>query len=319
MSAQFIHFEEYSMTPKGDKPDAIGVLKEARREESHSKHISGEKFAKRVYGYELEEVQRQLEKGVNQKINGRAVRKDARILLAGVASYPTAFKDKEYNKIEMLKWQKATILHLKKQFGDSLKSVVFHADEEQPHIHFYCYDTSKMNLREIHPGMIAEAKEKGKRAKAIAFKKALSEFQDSYFIEVSQKFGMTRTGSEPRERRNKEQQREINKIKNEYEAISAEKDKKNKEALSIIKEQAKTIEKLEEQQHRDKKLIEEQKSFINELKSKISRLNLDIDRLKTQLYNVYEAAKARVYEELKIKKIGDKSDWNDEDFSNFSL
>ena len=108
MSSQFIHFEEYSLTRKGDKPDAIGVLKEARREASHARHVIAAYKVRRIYGLTLQRVEVELLHASQKLFNGRKLRKDARVLLAGVASYPIAFTDNEFCEDDFKRWIKST-------------------------------------------------------------------------------------------------------------------------------------------------------------------------------------------------------------------
>lgn len=146
MKSQFIHIETYSLKRTQQKADAIGVLKEARREESHSKHIDGQPTIKYIHGKPLKQAEQELLGNAFRRINGKAVRKDARILLAGVASYPFAYSDVEFSSHQFQLWIDETTRFLQKTFGHYLQSIVLHEDENYPHLHFYCYDTERMSV-----------------------------------------------------------------------------------------------------------------------------------------------------------------------------
>ncbi|WP_338851386.1 plasmid recombination protein [Alteromonas macleodii] len=214
MNYQFIRLDAYSLNRKGDRPDAIGVLKEARREETHAKHIAGPFKSRQIYGKCLNTVEAEVCQFEYKKINGKFIRKGSRLLMAGVASYPLAFTDTEYNRAQMLRWVIATTKFLKHKFGNNLKAVILHEDEAYPHLHFYCYDTDSNSVRSFHPGNVAElqCKSSCKKAKLSAYKSGLVSFQNDYFREVSSKFDMLRKKDGISVRFNKEAKKAFDKL-----------------------------------------------------------------------------------------------------------
>lgn len=299
MSYQFIRLEAYGFNKTKNKPDAIGVIREARREETHAKHIQGCFKSRRIYGKSLNAVEEDIRQYEHSKINGKAIRKDARILLAGVASYPIAFTDSEYNRAQMLRWVIATTKFLKQQFGRNLQSVVLHEDETYPHIHFYCYDTEQTSIASIHPGNIAEkaSKSKSKKAKLDAFKRGLSAFQDGYYKDVSVQFDMQRKKDGISIRLNKDAKKAFDKLCNQLKALT----EKLNETLSKYKKQ--------------KVFIKQQEELVQQLKNDCYSKNMEIDRLTVAVDNMYskayESAKNDIMRELKLKRIKDApmSEW----------
>lgn len=61
---------------------------------------------------------------------GYKMRKDGNVALVGVASLPREMED------DFPEFAEATLKFLKEKYGDRLKSVVVHDDEEHPHLHF---------------------------------------------------------------------------------------------------------------------------------------------------------------------------------------
>ena len=85
-----------------------------------------------------------------------------------------------------------TVDYLKNKYGDNLRAVVQHNDEEHPHIHFYAYSDTEVNAKMLHDGY----KNGSSPAKYKAGTKA---FQDEYFEQVASHCGLARTG--PKRRR----------------------------------------------------------------------------------------------------------------------
>ncbi|WP_088332806.1 plasmid recombination protein [Lacimicrobium sp. SS2-24] len=293
MTYQFIRIEAYSLNKTKERPDAVGVIREARREETHSKHISGCFKTRRILGKDLNIVEDEIRQFEYKKINGKAVRKDARVLIGGIASYPIAFTDSEYDRAQMLRWVIATTKFLKDKFGNNLKSVVLHEDETYPHLHFYCYDTEKTSVADIHPGNIAEknCRSKSKKGKLEAYKQGLSSFQDDFYKTVSLKFDMERKKDGVSVRLNKEAKKAFDQLCSQLKAAT----EKLSQAISQCKNQKKTIKKQEE--------------LIAQLKHESYRKNLEIDRLTVAVDNMYskayKAAKDDISRKIKLKKIKD--------------
>ncbi|WP_181898440.1 plasmid recombination protein [Alteromonas aestuariivivens] len=193
MISQFIHLEEYGYVHLSNKrPSIFNILKEAGREPNYCKHVKNARRPVILEGMSPECIDEELRELVrNIKHNGRKIRKDSKVVIGGVASFPVRTNSIN-SKGELIDWCSDTLIFLKKEFGKSFKSAVLHMDEEYPHIHFYCYCEDTLRLDGFHPAYLEKKKEKVKRKKKQAFKKGLCLFLDRYHSDVSSSFGHKR-------------------------------------------------------------------------------------------------------------------------------
>ena len=185
MGPQFIHLQTYArqiakkVESKPYKDRTAGtrwtiaqILAEANRHEDATPHILNPKNPDLVHGIPLTEIETLDEQGietekVRAKGSGKRFRKDSRVLLTQVASYPVPTEAVWIDPAEMqkyLNWERETIGFIDRyagQFGGELVSVVRHTDEQYPHIHAYILPSSVHAYR-------ADALHPGKRAKAAA-------------------------------------------------------------------------------------------------------------------------------------------------------
>lgn len=217
MKSQFLHIELYSREEpaaktknkqiRNHKSDVrhttvSGVLSEMKRENGFTSHLDAIHAPKMLYG-STEALERSIEryeaehKTTDKNGKEKKLRKDACILLAGVVSLDRG--DEEIWD----DYKNKAIEYLKNKYGDDLKCVVEHTDETNPHFHFYVVSTPGKDLNLLHDGKKAVSKldpEQKKKNHLAVYTKAMVEFQDDFYIKVSNKFGLTRTGEEPRER-----------------------------------------------------------------------------------------------------------------------
>lgn len=208
----FIHIETYPLqvsAKKGaqtakesgarDSQQTVkGIVGEAIREPENCPHVEAPKPPTFLVGNikdfkKLPELLENRFKTMKTE-QGRAYRKDTHVLLSGVASYPrdgTEYED----------WKARTLAFLRAEYGDNLRHVIEHTDEEHPHMHFYAFSDTEMNARKLHDGCIAEMKaekEKGERLKASERRKAFAdgcrEYLDRFHASVGVYFGMDRVG-----------------------------------------------------------------------------------------------------------------------------
>ena len=196
---QFIRAEVYarraSTNEKSKNSHSIDdIIGEALRDEGHCPHVEQPEAPRYLLGSEAEVraiLVRVRENATRYRDKmDRKMREDAAVLLAGVASFPrdAAIKDPDLYK----KWETMTVDYLKNKYGDNLRAVVQHNDEEHPHIHFYVYSDTEVNAKMLHDGY----KNGSSPAKYKAGTKA---FQDEYFEQVASHCGLARTG--PKRRR----------------------------------------------------------------------------------------------------------------------
>lgn len=179
-----------------------GVLSEMKREEGFTSHLERIDAPQVLYG-SIDALERSIEryeaeyKTTDKNGKEKKLRKDACILLAGVVSLDRA--DEEIWD----EYKTKSIEYLKNKYGENLKCVVEHTDETNPHFHFYVVGNQKQDLNLLHDGKLAVsklAKEDKKKLHQTAYTEAMIKFQDDFYVQVSNKFGLSRTGDEPRER-----------------------------------------------------------------------------------------------------------------------
>lgn len=218
MKSQFMHVELYSREEPAKKTinkskninhksdvrttTVNGVLSEMKREEGFTSHLEAIAAPEVLYG-SINALERSVEryeaeyKTTDKNGKEKKLRKDACILLAGVVSLDRA--DEEIWE----EYKTKSIEYLKNKYGENLKCVVEHTDETNPHFHFYVVGNKDQDLNLLHDGKLAVsklAKEDKKKLHQTAYTEAMIKFQDDFYTKVSNKFGLSRTGEEPRER-----------------------------------------------------------------------------------------------------------------------
>lgn len=218
MKSQFMHVELYSREEPAKKTinkskninhksdvrttTVNGVLSEMKREEGFTSHLEAIAAPEVLYG-SIDALERSIEryeaefKTTDKNGKEKKLRKDACILLAGVVSLDRA--DEEIWD----EYKNKAIEYLKNKYGENLKCVVEHTDEKNPHFHFYVVGNQQQDLNLLHDGKLAVsklAKEDKKKLHQTAYTEAMIKFQDDFYVQVSNKFGLSRTGEEPRER-----------------------------------------------------------------------------------------------------------------------
>lgn len=213
---QFIHIETYARQAStkqkptkakaGAKAEAkvkikqnvSGVIAEAIRAEGNCPHVADPKPPRYIVGDDsvMQGMQAEIEQNLEEhhkRIGGRKIRADAHVLLAGVASFPRDLQKSEPETYA--KWESKTVEWLQKKYGDNLKAVLMHDDEDHPHIHFYVYSAEKVNAKELHDGYVAAAKFPPITKEAgIAHANAMREMQSAYYAEVAHDCGLLRDG-----------------------------------------------------------------------------------------------------------------------------
>ena len=218
MKSQFMHVELYSREEPAKKTinkskninhksdvrttTVNGVLSEMKREEGFTSHLETIAAPEVLYG-SIDALERSIEryeaefKTTDKNGKEKKLRKDACILLAGVVSLDRA--DEEIWD----EYKTKAIEYLKNKYGENLKCVVEHTDETNPHFHFYVVGNKDQDLNLLHDGKLAVsklAKEDKKKLHQTVYIEAMIKFQDDFYTKVSNKFGLSRTGEEPRER-----------------------------------------------------------------------------------------------------------------------
>lgn len=215
MAFQFAHVETYSRKGSAKGGSSVKwVLAEARRDDGACPHVSRPGELKQVYGVSLDEVEKlhdELCSSVRYEVAGgktRAVRQDQHTLFTVVCSYPVPFDQVRGNPDEerrLHEWQNRNVAWLHAEYGEDLKSIILHDDEQFPHIHAYVIPDD-LRCRNLHAGVQAkeaimkagpepdeDSKAHNKRGDK-AYRAAMSAWQDRYFEQVGLPSGLTRLG-----------------------------------------------------------------------------------------------------------------------------
>lgn len=165
------------------------VLAEVNREPQACLHVLSPKAPILLRGPSLAELEIEIGAihGRSTDVAGRRLRKDASVLLAGVASYPHAGVEYEY-------WKQCAVEWLQLEFGEHLRSVVEHIDEAHPHLHFYVVNPAEGNVKNLHPGFRAAKGAQTPKEQRLAYNTAMRAFQDRFWEHVAGPSGLARLG-----------------------------------------------------------------------------------------------------------------------------
>ena len=209
-SYQFIHLNTYSRTAGKKKGveaawDAQGIANEAMRVDGcYSPKIKNPQPPIILHGgdpqqaIDIATTWAETEKDERVQKDGSVrtakLRKDSPIVMAGIVSMPpdTPVEQWDAYKVDSIEW-------LKNKYGDRLKSVAEHIDEDNPHFHFYVVPRPGERVYDIHEGLkvhkaLAVADPNDYKAANDAYKVAMKAYQDNFFKEVSSKHALTRIG-----------------------------------------------------------------------------------------------------------------------------
>ncbi|WP_148304523.1 plasmid recombination protein [Acetobacter pasteurianus] len=197
MSPQFIHLETYARKPDKQGRTVAFVLAEAAREPWACYHVEQPRPPAVLHGVHPSEVrskhdQRVASIRIQTSTGLRAVRQDQHTILTVVASFHREGRDYEG-------WERDTLKWLQVRYGVQLASVIRHTDESHPHLHAYVLpEDPDMRARRLHPGALAKdtALQNGatNRAGDAAYRAAMRDLQDTYWLEVCAALGIRRFG-----------------------------------------------------------------------------------------------------------------------------
>ena len=211
------------------------VLAEALRDDDHCNHVDAPEPPTFLVGDEatLRELPAEIERNLadhKKRTGGPAVRKDAHVLLAGVASYPRALADADPKG--HARWEKATVKWLQKRYGDDLRAVLRHDDEAHPHIHFFVCGRERVNAKELHDGYVAKAKASTPKEGVAAFNDAMRDYQSAFYAEVGHGAGLLRDGPK-RKRMDRATYKAVQREARERAALDASVDQAHADLLDV--------------------------------------------------------------------------------------
>lgn len=231
MGYQFVHLESYSRKADAKGRSTDFIFSEASRKPGASIHVANPLPPVAVFGVDVDAVQEVHDTAAAAatiSVKGGHVRKvarDKKTLHTVIASYPATMAEIRTNPLkraEAEEWEKRCIAWLQALYGQDLKSVIRHEDEEYFHVHAYVVPLGEpgMSALRYHPGTTAkrevmaagpadgeDTKALSKRADA-AYKHAMRQWQDSYHEAVAAPCGLTRLGPQRRRLSRDEWQRE---------------------------------------------------------------------------------------------------------------
>lgn len=209
MGSQFIHIESYGREPGKGKQGGNtiqSVVDEAERDPGACYHVADPQTPILLYGKPFREAGEEARKWAESMTDSRGhkLRKDALCLLAGVVSVPDDLEVKDWKK-----YKTDTVKWLKSKYGSCLKSVIEHTDEDHRHLHFAVVPKTGQRFESVHQGLAAQSaanpkrgdrklsqaeKIAGRKQGILAYQKSMREYQESFYVMVSKKFGLTRIG-----------------------------------------------------------------------------------------------------------------------------
>lgn len=210
---QFIHLEAYGLQAnvQGGKNAKFNkevkartvsaVVGEALRVPGFCNHIQAPGVPGLLYG-DLNNVEalckhyHQNHKNTDKNGKAKALRSDANVLLAGVVSLEGTAENWE----QWDQYKTEVLTYLKAKYGDNLKAVIEHLDEENPHLHYYLIPKIGQKLDDLHDGKKAVMLLKKEKPKALkgeqnkTYIEAMRAFQEDFYGKVSKAFGLAKIG-----------------------------------------------------------------------------------------------------------------------------
>jgi hypothetical protein len=210
--SQFIHLGCYGRSPRKGEPRwscISGVTAEGARVPGACNHLRYRGEALVIFGISPIEAGRLAIERADQArdagVRNWRLRRDGVALLAGVVSYPiprilvdTDPVDQDVYRL----WCRQTLEWLQRGFGDHLKSVVEHRDENFYHLHFFIVPTlgpgNRLNVNQLHPGryakVVAAAEGADHKNAERSYRQGMRKWQDEFHRDVSAFFGHDRYG-----------------------------------------------------------------------------------------------------------------------------
>ncbi len=217
MGFQFVHIETFSRKADKQGRSVAFILQEARREPTACQHVPHPLPPTVIHGISPVDVEALHDRlvadaaTVDKSGKTRRLRVDQHTLCTVVSSHPATMdmvRADGATAAAVADWERRTLAWLVGQYGDRLVSVVRHEDESHPHVHAYVLprDDPTLRAKALHPGWAAkdaairDARVVGTDAKTAnargdtAYKKAMRQWQESYWQSVGLPCGLARLG-----------------------------------------------------------------------------------------------------------------------------
>lgn len=219
---QFAHIQTFARKANKAGQSVAQIVAEATRDPAYSAHVDDPRPPRVIVGdpetfqaeHDEHVARRAVPVMVKGKVHFRAIRQDRHTMASVVMSYPvprSAIRTDE-DRAALARWEARNLDWLRARYGDQLRVLMAHDDEQQPHLHAWLLpDDPGADATTLHPGKVAKrdaeelAKQEGispREAVKIgdrALKERMTLWQDQYHQAVGAPEGLTRTG--PKRRR----------------------------------------------------------------------------------------------------------------------
>lgn len=206
MSYQFIHEESYARSAGKGKTGGHSVstvIAEAVRALGAHPHVDSPLPPTLLFGCAPDAVELLANDyaATVKDAQGRKLRTDSPVLLAGVVSAPDTMTDEDW-----LVFKSDAVTALFERYGERLRSVIEHTDEAHKHIHYYCIPLPGERFDAMNSARGAKAaaetdakkqglkKDQQSKLGNDAYKADRREFQNWFFNQVGMKHGLARIG-----------------------------------------------------------------------------------------------------------------------------
>lgn len=225
---QFVHIQTWSRKPNPAGQSISQIIGEATRDPEYSGHVDDPAPPRVLLGdpamFQADHDAHVAARATVARMKDgservRSIRKDRHTMATVVMSYPVprAAITTAEDRAALERWERRNVAWLQERYGDQLRVVLGHDDEEHPHLHAWLLaDDPGADATTLHPGKVAK-KRVEEQEKAVgtppreavkvanrALREAMTLFQDEYYHVVGAPEGLTRTG--PRRRRLTRQQ-----------------------------------------------------------------------------------------------------------------
>jgi len=215
---QFANIQTYSLKENKAGNSIQQIIAEATRDEEYSLHVDAPQPPRILLGdpstfaddHAAHVADRRTVVTMRDGSERRkAIRKDRHTMASIVVSYPvpySAINDDEARE-KLKRWEDRNIAWLRAKYGNQLKVVIAHDDEDHPHIHAWILpDNDDADAKMLHPGKAAKLRvEEAAKADGIelrtavkmgnkAYRSVMKTWQDEYHAAVGVPEGLTRTG-----------------------------------------------------------------------------------------------------------------------------